>query len=81
MPGLQIYQVFLSVATFIRVCSNSKEVSYLSYQNTHPNLKTTCYNVLNKHFLENETPRELTTLISLAAALSSIQSFHRFASE
>ena len=33
----------LSPATFLRVHSNSKEVSHLSWQNTYPNLKTTCH--------------------------------------
>ena len=28
---------------FLRVYSNSKDVSYLSWQNTYPNLKTTCH--------------------------------------
>ena len=32
-----------SLPTFIRVYSNSKEVSYLSWQNTYPNLKYTCH--------------------------------------
>ena len=40
---LQIQRELLSFATFIRVCSNSKEVSNLSSQNTYPNLKTTCH--------------------------------------
>ena len=33
---------FKSLATFLRVHSNSEEASYLSWQNTYPNLKTTC---------------------------------------
>ena len=37
---LQIYQELLSLVTFH---SNSKEIFYLSWQNTYPNLKTTCY--------------------------------------
>ena len=43
MACLQIYQELLSLTTFLRVHSNSKEVSYLSWQNTYPNLKTTCH--------------------------------------
>ena len=57
MACLQIYRELLSLATFLRVHSNSKEVSYLSWQNTYPNLKTTCHIKL-KFFLY--TPRELT---------------------
>ena len=44
---LQIYRELLSLATFLRVHSNSEEVSYLSLQNTYPNLKTTCHIKLN----------------------------------
>ena len=33
----------MSFATFLRVHSNSKEVSYLYWQNSYPNLKTTCH--------------------------------------
>ena len=47
MACLQIYQELLSLATYLRVHSNSKEVSYLSWQNKYPNLKTTCHNKLN----------------------------------
>ena len=43
MACLQIYRELLSLTTFLRVHSNSKEVSYLSRQNTYPNLKTTCH--------------------------------------
>ena len=41
MGCLQIYQQSLSLATFLRVHSNLKEVSYLSWPYTYPNLKTT----------------------------------------
>ena len=41
MACLQIYRELLSLATFLRVYSNSKEVSYLSWQNIYPHLKTT----------------------------------------
>ena len=33
----------LSLMIFLRVCSNSKEVFYLSWQTTYPNLKTACH--------------------------------------
>ena len=39
----KIYRELLSLATFPPVHSNSKEVSYLSWPNTYPNLKTTCH--------------------------------------
>ena len=44
MTCLQIYQKLLSLATFLWVHSILKEVSYLSWQNTYPNLKTTLSN-------------------------------------
>ena len=47
MACLQNYRELLSLATFLRVHSNSKEVSYLSWQNTYPNLKTSCHVNLN----------------------------------
>ena len=40
MACLQVYRELLSLATFLRVHSNSKELSYLSLQNRDPNLKT-----------------------------------------
>ena len=43
MVFLQIYQELLSLTTFLRVHSNSEVVSYLDWQNTYPNLKTTCH--------------------------------------
>ena len=43
MACLQIYRKLLLLVTFLRVHSNSKEVSYLPWQNTYPNLKTTCH--------------------------------------
>ena len=39
----KIYRELLSLATFLPAHSNSKEVSYLSWPNTYPNLKTTCH--------------------------------------
>ena len=42
MACLQIYRELLSLETFLRVYSNSKEVFYFSWQNKHPNLKTDC---------------------------------------
>ena len=68
---LQIYRELLSLATFLRVHSNSKEVSYLSWQNTYPNLKTTCHIKL-KFFLWTKLLENLLLakyLISVAAPL------------
>ena len=62
MDCLQIY----------RVHSNSKEVSYLSRQNTYLNMKTTCHIKLN-FFLSTKLIENLLLakyLISVAATLS-----------
>ena len=48
---LQIYRELLSLVTFLRVHSNTKEVSCLSWQNTYPNSKTTCHIKLKFFFL------------------------------
>ena len=48
MVCLQIYRELSNLPTFLRVHSNSKEVSYLSWQNMYPNLKTTCH--IKLHF-------------------------------
>ena len=41
---LQIHRKLLSLATFLRV---PDKISYLSWQNTYPNLKNTCHIKLN----------------------------------
>ena len=74
MACLQIYQELLSLTTFFQVHSNSEEVSYLSWQNTYLNLKTTCHIKL-KFFMgtklvENLFPAKY--LISVAAPLSNV---------
>ena len=69
MACLQIYQELLSLTTFFQVHSNSEEVSYLSWQNTYPNLKTTCH-VKVKFFLWTKLLENLLLaqyLISVAA--------------
>ena len=43
MACLQGYQGFLLFATFLQFHSNSKEASYLYWQNTYPIFKTTCH--------------------------------------
>ena len=58
MDCLKIYQELSNLQTLLRVHSNSKEVSNLSWQKTYPNLKTTCH--IKLQFLVNVTPEELT---------------------
>ena len=43
MACLQIYRELLFLTTFLQVHSNSKGVSYLSWQNTYRNPKATCH--------------------------------------
>ena len=82
---LEIYQELLSLAAFFRVHSNSKEVSYLSWQNTYPNLKTICHIKLTI-FLWTKLVESLLLvqyLISVAATLFLLNKrrsnqFHRF---
>ena len=72
MACLQIYRELLSLVTFLRVHSNSEDVSYLSRQNTYPNLKTTCHIKL-KFFLSTKLVENLflaKCLISVAAPLT-----------
>ena len=71
MVCLQVYRELMSLATFLRVHSSSKEVSYLCWQNTCPNLKTTCHIKL-KFFLWTKLLENLLLakyLISVAAPL------------
>ena len=51
MACLQIYRELSNLPTFLRVHSNSKEVSYLSWQNTYPNWKTTRHIKLKSFWL------------------------------
>ena len=72
MACLRIYQELLPLVTFLRNHPNSKEVSYVSWQNTYPNLKTTCHIKL-KFFLWTKLVENLLLakyLISVAAALT-----------
>ena len=67
----KIYRELLSLTTFFRVHSNSKKVSYLSWQNTYPKLKTT-YHIKPKSFLWTKLLENLLHakyLISVAAPL------------
>ena len=68
---LQIYRQLLSLATYLRVHSNSKEVPYFSWENTYPNLRTTCHIKLKlflwTKLLENSLLAKY--LLSLAATL------------
>ena len=58
MAFLQIYWEFPNLPTFLQVYLNSKEASCLSWQNTYPNLKTTCHIKL-KFFLWTELLKNL----------------------
>ena len=61
------YGLFTNLPTFFRVHSNLKEVSYLSWQNTYPNLKTTCHIKL-KFFLWTYLKNLLLAKYLIAAA-------------
>ena len=71
MVCLKIYWGLLSLANFLRVHSNSEEVSSLSWQKSYPNLKITCHIKLNfllwTKLLENLTLAKY--LISVAVPL------------
>ena len=72
MACLQIYRELLSLATFLLVHSNLKEVSYLSWQNAYPNQKTACHIKL-KIFLYTKLLENLLLpkyLVSVTAPLS-----------
>ena len=76
MAFLQIYREKLSLATFLQVHSNSKEVSYLPWQNKYPGLKATCH-IKPKFFLRNKLSKNLLLvkyLISVATALINVHS-------
>ena len=71
---LQIYRELLSLVTFLQVKWNSKELSYLSWPNTYPNLKTTSHIKL-KLFLWTKLLENLLFakyFISVAAPLMSL---------
>ena len=65
----------MSLAILLWVHSKSKEVSYLSWQNTYPNLKTTCHIKLKFLLWTKLLENLLLTkyLISVAAPLSTTQ--------
>ena len=62
MVCLQIYRELLLLATFLRVHSNPKEVSYLYRQNRYPNLKDTCHIKL-KFFLWTKLLQSISYLL------------------
>ena len=71
----QIYRELLLLVTFPWVHSNLEELSYLSWQNTYPNLKTTCHIELN-FFLWTKCLENLLLakfLISVEAPLTLIR--------
>ena len=51
MAYLQIYQEWLLLASFLRVYSNSMEISYLPWQNKYPNLTCQLYLPYQAKFL------------------------------
>ena len=53
------------IPTFLQVHSYSKEVSYISWQNTYPNLKTTCHIKL-KIFLRTQLRKNLYSLQNIS---------------
>ena len=74
MACSQIYRQLLSLTTFLRVHSNSKEVSYPFDKMRTPNLKTTCHIKL-KFFLWTKLLENLLLakyFISVAAPLMTI---------
>ena len=76
---LQIYRELLSFATFLRVHSNSKEVSYFYWQNSYPNLKAIC-DIKAKFFLWNKLLESLLLakyLISVASTLNVYKCIYR----
>ena len=76
---LQIYRESLSFATFLRVHSNSKEVSCFYWQNSYPNLKTIC-DIKAKFFLWNKLLESLLLakyLISVASTLNVYKCIYR----
>ena len=73
MDCVRIFQELLLLVTFLWVHSNSKEVSYLIWQNMYLNLKTTCHIKL-KVFLWTKLVENLLFakyFISVAATLRS----------
>ena len=65
------YKFTLSLATFLEVHSNSKEISYLHWQNKYPNFNTTCHIKL-RFFLWTKLPKNLLLakyLVSVAVVL------------
>ena len=71
MACLQGYQGFLLFATFLQFHSNSKEASYLYWQNTYPIFKTTCH--IKLVFLWTK----LLEILLLAKYLISVAAFLR----
>ena len=69
MACLQICRELLLLAIFLRVHSNSKEVTYFPWQNTYPNLKTTCQIKL-KFFLWTELLENLLHAFNYSSILS-----------
>ena len=79
-PVLQIYRELLSLAAFLWFHSNSKVASYLYWQNSYPNFKTTCHIKL-KFFLWTKFQESLLLaeyLISVNATLRTCKNIQPF---
>ena len=72
MVCLQIYQEQPLLATFCQVHSNSKEVSYLPWQNKYPNLKTTCH-IKSKFSLWTKLPKSLLLIKYLISVTTTLR--------
>ena len=81
MACLQIYRELLSLTTFLQVHSNSKEVSFLSCQNTYPISKTTCHNKLNFFPCERNSQRIYSLQNISYLSLHSVQNISNHVSE
>ena len=74
---LQIYREWMSLATFLRVHSNSK-LSFLPWQNKYPNLKTACH-IKPIFFLWTKLPKKLllAKYLKSAVAVLTVQKISR----
>ena len=76
MACLLIYRELLSLVTFLRVHLNSKEVSYLSWQNTYPNLKPTKHGKV-KLFLWTKLLENLLLAIYIISAAVPLNDYEK----
>ena len=76
MACVQIYRELFSLATFLRVHSNSKEMFYLYWQNRCPNLKTTCHIKLKPFFWTKLLESILLQKYLISVAVTLTSKFH-----